>query len=909
MRSVSTNSESSPGFPSSEGSRDAAESSSSAASGESEVEIASPAHKRVKVRHQVHQRLPDRFDRHPSPPRYQGQPAVIQQLPTQQNQVPIPNLRNPPQVPAMTPVADAGITVADDIPRQPPYYNDLKLESRMYRGEGYECFPVALGTVDGHQDKCDEWDAITAVENQRADLGLPPSYQQIPDNEALDDEAADILVNVLEVLPDIEHKFALKKIRERLNQLNNYANYTLAAEDVLSHILEAKSYPRERGEDSKKDKQEMAVDETGMTIVWDKTLVQDGSYLKEAVVLLAGQFPHVPTHHIFRVVHEKHSIFESYIQINNTDNKYYTLTPRSRQYHRHRNPRTALEKKYVYRTHREQRDLDKFPHMVNELQAAKQHIARESLKLEKQKEQETTEAENLEAHKESGDIVECQCCFDDETPINRAVTCQGDDIHFFCFGCVNQLANTQIGFMKYEMVCMDGGGCKAQLSIDGIGQAVPMKTFDRLAFNQQQAEIAAAGIEGLEQCPFCDFKGICGSIEQERVFNCQNPDCFRATCRLCKENAHVPKTCEEAKVDKGLSARHIVEEARTEAMVRTCPKCKVKIIKELGCNKMICNQCQCIICYVCKADISNGKEGGYEHFNKAGGKCNLYDKAGRDMHEEEADAAEEEAIKQAKAEDAELDENQLRIETGKNGKKKKAKSQNHRAGPIPQPPPLQAAFALGPLEAFLNHPPLVRDHLDNPTRPNLQNLGQQVRDLEHRGDQIAREIQGVRRHGLADALRDQARADFALRLQPGQIHQYRDGAVRQQRLVAEDALQHQNERAFQAAQQQQEALRAAQQAAAIRPPGYPGFILPAIQAAAPLGMYAQPNMANHWALPPGAQLQVPQAAPMIDVDDGFRGFDDDDFGELQHLFGGPNINNNWPDMLQYPQNNYPNGMN
>ena len=212
------------------------------------------------------------------------------------------------------------------------------------------------------------------------------------------------------------------------------------------------------------------------------------------------------------------------------------------------------------------------------------------------------------------------------------------------------------------MKCQHGDGCKADLEVEGIAKAVPLKTFDRLAFNQQQAEITAADLDGLEECLHCDFKAILDPVETSPVFNCHNPDCGRATCRTCKEDAHTPLSCEEMKNDRGLSARHLVEEARTQSILRPCPRCKVSIIKEHGCNKMTCTKCMCLICYICKIDITKV---GYEHFNKPGSKCPLYDNNTGELHAAEADAAELEAIKKVKAENADIDEKKLRIETGK----------------------------------------------------------------------------------------------------------------------------------------------------------------------------------------------------------------------------------------------------
>lgn len=57
--------------------------------------------------------------------------------------------------------------------------------------------------------------------------------------------------------------------------------------------------------------------------------------------------------------------------------------------------------------------------------------------------------------------------------------------------------------------------------------------------------------------------------------------------------------------------RAFIENKVTEAMVRTCHKCKKNFLKESGCNKMTCT-CGATQCYVCRAtDID------YDHFDNA----------------------------------------------------------------------------------------------------------------------------------------------------------------------------------------------------------------------------------------------------------------------------------------------------
>jgi hypothetical protein len=613
------------------------------------------------------------------------------------------------------------VVVPLDAPRPPaPYYYDADLGCRMFRGSGYERFPIALGTVDGHQNICDDWDQ-----------GKPGGIEI----DHPDQHTRDVLEAVLEVLPDIEHDFVRQEI-VRLSNHNTLAAVTPAL--VISQVLDLQDYPRRKPQ-AKRAVPEAAADGTGITIIarGDEQLHRH-DYSKRAIVLLAHQFRHVPTRYIAKWFSEStnppgRSLHDGYLHLTEIEAKYYVL--KEKPYKRLRQPRQTVEKKYAVAW-----PPQGHAHllMVNEIQAAKQKLEREAIKHSNDAELADNEAANLEQHRLNNDLIECQVCFDDEIPLNRAVACDGEVAHFFCYGCVCQLASTQVGMMKHEMLCMHQSGCKADLNANGVGKAVPRKILDRLALNQQQADIAAAGIEGLEQCPHCEFKAVLDPVELLAVFQCFNPECRRTTCRKCHEDAHVPKSCEEVKKDRGLSARHRVEEARTESMLRPCPKCKVKIIKDIGCNKMVC-RCGCMICYVCKADIT---QSGYNHFHS--GKCPLHDDAGgiARRHDAEANEAERKAIAAAREEDGDLDEDLLRIET--------------KAGDQDAPEPTRPE-ANGRRHARVGLPP-IRDRIQDQMRAMRDQHDQLRAAADQQIDRMRMEL-GQRRNAgpIARPLQDQQR--------------------------------------------------------------------------------------------------------------------------------------------------------
>ncbi|MCJ1476761.1 hypothetical protein MMC13_005430 [Lambiella insularis] len=263
---------------------------------------------------------------------------------------------------------------------------------------------------------------------------------------------------------------------------------------------------------------------------------------------------------------------------------------------------------------------------------------------------------------EKGQMVECQCCFTD-TPIPKSTHC--DESHFFCLECARSHVKSQIELSRYEITCIDGSGCKAAFTRNEKHRFLDAKLVGVLDRLQQQADLRVANMEGLESCPFCDYAAICPPVEVDREFRCKMPDCEIISCRVCKAKTHLPLSCAEYKKEQGVSERHILEEAMTNALVRPCPKCGVPILKDGGCNKMVCSKCRTFVCDYCGKDIS--KEG-YSHFDNgvfdpASGrkkKCPTQDDTfGR--NQKRVEEAQKEAMEKVRAENPDLCEEDLKI--------------------------------------------------------------------------------------------------------------------------------------------------------------------------------------------------------------------------------------------------------
>ena len=106
--------------------------------------------------------------------------------------------------------------------------------------------------------------------------------------------------------------------------------------------------------------------------------------------------------------------------------------------------------------------------------------------------------------------------------------------------------------------------------------------------------------------------------------------CGRSSCSKCKLlDCHRPCSCGIANkwVSKNSSDSGTV--AWITAKTKPCPKCKVPIEKNQGCNHITCAKCKHEWCWLCKLDRK-------EHGSVTGGyyRCHLYQFIQKEEHEE-----------------------------------------------------------------------------------------------------------------------------------------------------------------------------------------------------------------------------------------------------------------------------------
>lgn len=180
-------------------------------------------------------------------------------------------------------------------------------------------------------------------------------------------------------------------------------------------------------------------------------------------------------------------------------------------------------------------------------------------------------------------LVECQCCFLDVAD-DRMIRCT-DGGHPFCEACVQNQVGSQLYLLNTDIRCMDTStpGCPSSFPVATLRHHLPaplLSLYDNIV---QRKEIKEANLEGLEECPFCDFACIIETpLEMMPVFHCGNLQiCGAASCRICRTKSHPGRSCRDVEMITSCDRKR-VEEEMTKALIRTCPWCTAPFVKEDG---------------------------------------------------------------------------------------------------------------------------------------------------------------------------------------------------------------------------------------------------------------------------------------------------------------------------------------
>lgn len=94
---------------------------------------------------------------------------------------------------------------------------------------------------------------------------------------------------------------------------------------------------------------------------------------------------------------------------------------------------------------------------------------------------------------------------------------QCPEAHLFCRMCCRRYAAIQLGQHDHHLVCMDQSNCKQPFPESELARFLSPKLLQLYHRLKQQKEITEASIEGLEECPFCEYKVVIENPD-ERLF-------------------------------------------------------------------------------------------------------------------------------------------------------------------------------------------------------------------------------------------------------------------------------------------------------------------------------------------------------------------------------------------------------
>lgn len=115
---------------------------------------------------------------------------------------------------------------------------------------------------------------------------------------------------------------------------------------------------------------------------------------------------------------------------------------------------------------------------------------------------------------------------------------QCPEAHLFCSTCISTYASTQLGSHNSSLTCIHPSSCSLPFPASELKRILSVKLYELYGRLEQQKEIRLAGLVGLEECPFCEWKCVVeASTEEDKLFRCGNEEggCGVVSCRGCKK--------------------------------------------------------------------------------------------------------------------------------------------------------------------------------------------------------------------------------------------------------------------------------------------------------------------------------------------------------------------------------------
>ncbi|KAJ6235806.1 e3 ubiquitin-protein ligase ari5-related [Anaeramoeba flamelloides] len=155
--------------------------------------------------------------------------------------------------------------------------------------------------------------------------------------------------------------------------------------------------------------------------------------------------------------------------------------------------------------------------------------------------------------------------------------------------------------------------CRELVQEDLVKKLVPKQEFKKYLYF-----IATTFVDGNPNLNWCPNKNCGKVVTSDMVTRGTNVrcSCGHRFCFKCGEESHSPSTCDEVKSWKEKANDDSETRNWILSFTKACPKCKIAIEKNQGCNHMTCKRCRHEFCWIC---MGNWKAHGGSFYS-----CNKY---------------------------------------------------------------------------------------------------------------------------------------------------------------------------------------------------------------------------------------------------------------------------------------------
>ena len=180
--------------------------------------------------------------------------------------------------------------------------------------------------------------------------------------------------------------------------------------------------------------------------------------------------------------------------------------------------------------------------------------------------------------------------------------------HAYCNGCLHHFLLTASETKQLPLTCIgDEVRCNLPIPLPVIQRFLLPAQFKHL-LEVSFSDHLARNPEKFRYCATPDCPEIY-SLESDSgggIFQCGS--CFVSVCVSCGED-HNGFSCEEWKIHRDPETQERLLEGWAEGNrdVKKCPKCKILIEKNGGCNHMTCPKCEAHICWRCMGVFPSGE--------------------------------------------------------------------------------------------------------------------------------------------------------------------------------------------------------------------------------------------------------------------------------------------------------------